>query len=508
LAVLATFAGSASAQQVVVLGDPGWGTGFGFEPYVGRLEFDKKMRLPTQDVVGGLAGLYLGRHSTLRGYYWAGTDSDSTGDANSKRMESFGGEFEFSLPTGIIHPFFVAGGGRLNYVDGFTDLDSLPRENQASWVVGAGLAVRPLPWLDVKVGYRNTLLKYPLGTSWLSNSLFTLGASFRIGGTPSKQQTAMYGAAAAGSATAAAAAAGNMASFPVPVGGGEIKVVYNGDTLRANGTPASAATIATGTATVAAVRDLVSSELAYLNALYPLPFGAKRTELTPEQADSLTRRIGLRSNGVFDYIMQGQAEAIHASLISELTARGVDTATQRQVLARVDSALTERLVLNAAQSRAIMIRNDSAYARAAREAAAAGRHTVTAGIGGFSAFYLQGRVSFPTQWNQRLRLAPEVALGFLSGGVTSLVAGNALYYVPTSGSAKPYFGLGLGVLVRGDSVGGESGTSFVVNPVLGLELTSASAKVFGKGATGYFIEVEGVNLFSDTRLLAGITWKF
>ena len=251
----------------------------------------------------------------------------------------------------------------------------------------------------------------------------------------------------------------------------------------------------------------MSSELAYLNALYPLPFGTQRTTLTPEQTDSLTRRIGLRSNGVFDYIMQGQAEAIHSSLVSELTVRGVDTAAQRQVLARVDSALNERLVLNAAQSRAIMIRNDSAYARAAREAAAAGRHTVMAGIGGFSEFYLQGRVSFPTEWNQGLRLAPEVALGFFGGGVSALVAGNALYYV-SKGTTKPYFGLGLGVLVRGDTIGGDSGTNFVVNPVLGVELTSASAKVFGKGATGYFIEVEGVNLFSNTRLMAGITWKF
>ena len=200
VAAMAASAGSLAAQQMVLLGEPGWGTGFGIEPYYGRLDFNNKMRLPNQDVVGGLAGLYLGRYSTLRGFYWAGTDTDSSTSSSSKRMESFGGEFEFALPTGVIHPFFLAGGGRLNYVDGFTDLDGRSRENQTSWVVGAGLALRPLPWLDVKVGYRNALLQYPPATTWLSNSLFTLGASLRIGGTPTKQQTAVYGAAAAGGA--------------------------------------------------------------------------------------------------------------------------------------------------------------------------------------------------------------------------------------------------------------------------------------------------------------------
>ena len=493
-------------QQVIVLGEAGWGTGFGVEPFVGRLQFDRQMRLQDQDVFGALAGVYLGRSMRVRGYYWRGTDTAGTTDS---KLQSYGGEIEMGIGSGwFIHPFVLAGGGRLDYAQGFTDVDSLPREDQTAWVVGGGLKVRPLNWLEFNVTYRDNLLQPLARDKWVTNSLWTAGVSFRFGGTPHQQSTVYGAAGAAGAAGGAAGAPGNMATFPVPVHGGEFKVVYNGDTLRVRDSAQMGRAIVTGTATINAITDLVSSELAYLNALYPVPFGTKRTTLTPEQADSLTRRIGLRTNGVFDYIMRGQAEAMHDAMKSELTARGVDEAAQVKVLARMDSALSERLQLNAQQSHAIMMRDDSAYARRAREAADADRRTVSMAIGGFSEFYLDGRVSFRSPWTKSLRLAPEAAVGFFGGGVSALVAGNALYYF-SNGNTKPYAGLGLGVLVRGAEIGGKTGTSFVVNPIFGVEFRSPSAaQVFGSHGLGYFAELQGVDLFNNTRLVAGITWKF
>ena len=495
----------AAQQQVVVLGEAGWGTGFGVEPFAGRLVFAREMRLQDQDVFGALAGVYLGRSMRLRGYYWLGADSAGTTDS---KLQSYGGEIEMGIGAGwLIHPFLLAGGGRLDYAQGFTDVDSLPREDQTAWVVGGGLKIRPLNWLEFNVTYRDNLLQPLARDKWVTNSLWTVGVSFRFGGTPQKQQIATYGAAGAAGA-AAAGAPGTMATFPVPVNGGEFKVVYNGDTLRVKDSAQMGRAIATGTASINAISDLVSSELAYLNALYPVPFGTKRTTLTPDQADSLTRRIGLRTNGVFDYILRGQAEAMHDAMKSELTARGVDEAAQVKVLARMDSALSERLQLNAQQSHAIMMRDDSAYARRAREAADADRRTVSMGIGGFSEFYLDGRVSFRSPWTKSLRLSPEAAVGFFGGGVSALVSGNALYYF-SSGNTKPYAGLGLGVLVRGAEIGGKTGTSFVVNPIFGVEFRSPSAaQVFGSHGLGYFAELQGVDLFNNTRLVAGITWKF
>ncbi len=502
-------------QQIIGLQENGWGAGLGIEPFVGRLQFDKDMRQADQDVAGVRAGAYLGASMRVRGYWWRGADTIGTSDS---KMQSYGGELEMGIQDGwFIHPFVLLGGGRLDYADDYRSMDSLSREDQNVWILGGGLKLRALEWLEFNVAFRDNLLRPPrVRDRWVNNTMWTAGMSLRVGGTPSK--TTMYsttsGAAGAGAggasgaaAAGAAGASGNVATFPVPVGGGEIKVVYNGDTLRLRDSALVARSLVTGTATVDAIRDLVSSELAYLNALFPVPFGTTRGALTTEQADSLTRRLGLRTNGVYDYLVRGQAESMRAAMQSELTARGVDAASRARILARMDSALSERVALNDAQSRAIMMRNDSAYARRAREEAEADKRTVTAGIGGFSEFYLDSRVNFRSPWLKELRIGPQVALGFFGGAVSALVTGNGLYYW-SAGKTKPYAGLGMGLLVRSGEIGGETGTSFVVNPTFGVEFTNASARRFGERALGYFAELQGVDFFGNTRLVGGVTWKF
>jgi hypothetical protein len=307
----------------------------------------------------------------------------------------------------------------------------------------------------------------------------------------------------------AAVPAAGMASFPVPVHGGEVKIVYNGDTLRLQDSAMIARNMAMGIATNEAVRDLVSSELAYLNALYPIPFGTKRTSLTPDQTDTLSRRVGVRTNGVYDYLLRGHVEAMHAAMKMELDAHGVDSVTQVRVMARVDSTLAERIAMSEQHSIAIMMRSDSAYARRIREEEEADRRTVTAGIGGFNEFYLDSKVMFRSPWSKDLRIGPQVSLGF-SSTITALVTGNGIYYFAT-GSTKPYAGIGIGVLVRADEIDGKSGSSFVMDPIFGVEWSNKSERTrrwFGPRALGYFVEVQGVNYFDNTRLVGGVTWKF
>ena len=501
-------------QQQQLYINTGWGKGVGIEPFAGRLQFDREMRQADQNVAGARAGVYLGASMRARAYWWQG--EDTTTNATSK-LQSYGGELEIGIQDlWFVHPFIVLGGGRFDYQDDYRSLDSLPREDQNVWIAGGGLKIRPLEWLEVNAAYRDNLLRPPrVRDRWLNNHLWSVGISFRYGGTPSQTQTTMYGPAGAaaagaqGTTTAAAAvASGKVATIPVPINGGEIKVVYSGDTLRLQDSAGVARAMATGVLTIEAVRDLVSSELAYLNALYPVPFGTQRTALTPEQADTLTRRLGLRTNGVYDYLVRGQAEAIRAAMKSELTAKGVDEASQAKILTRLDAALAERIALNDAQSVQIMIRNDSAYARRVREEAAADQRTVTAGIGGFSEFYLDSHLSFRSPWLKELTLGPQVALGFFGGGVSALVAGNATYLFEVEGKTRPYGGLGLGLLVRGDEIDGKTGTSFVINPTFGVEFANSSARMFGEHARGYFVELQGVDLFKNTRLIGGVTWKF
>jgi hypothetical protein len=267
--------------------------------------------------------------------------------------------------------------------------------------------------------------------------------------------------------------------------------------------------MAVGTTTIEAVQSVVSTELAYLDALNPetAALGAKRGPLTSSQVDTLTRRLGYRTNEIFDYILKGQAQAIHDAMKAEMTARGVDEASQARVLAKVDSVLSNRVAYNLARTRELRLLEDSAYAKAAREAAEAAQRNLVGGIGGFGQFYLDGRASFRSPWLQALRIVPQATLG-ISSTVTAMLGVGAQYQAKESSGFTPYVGLGIGALVRGGEIEGESGTSFVLNPSFGVQYASKSASVFGKTATGYYFELQGVDLFQSTRLLAGITWRF
>lgn len=505
--------------QYPAVGEAGWGTGFGIEGFAGQLQYRKDFEQYDQDLAGGLAGLYLGRSMRLRGFYWHGVN---TNDSLPNEIESFGGEVQIGiLSQWFIHPFVLGGGGRINYLDDYeVQPGGRQPENETTWIGGAGLQIRPLHWLDLNVTWRDYLLKSRTRNKWLSNNLWTAGLSIRFGGTPRKQQV-YYGpgavvmapgqAAAPGAAAPGAAAPGQVATFPIPTGGGEIRVIYGTDSLTVRDSAGTARTIATGVATTEAVKSVLSSELAYLYALYPPQggLGAKPGPYTPEQADTLARRLGVRTNDIVDYFFQTQASAVHDAMKAEMDARGVDARTQALVLARVDSTLNERSRLNAQNSRTLRIRDDSSYARRAREAAEADKRTVSVGIGGFTQMYLDGRISFRSPWLRQLRLVPEAAIGLFGGGVSTLVAGNAHYILSREGRTRPYVGLGLGLLVRGDEIDGETGTSFVVNPAFGVEFTTrTAADVFGDKASAFFLEAQGVDLFQNFRLVGGVTWRF
>jgi hypothetical protein len=492
---------------VILTEGRGWGTGFGIELFGGTWKPRDEYRMPEQDFSGVLAGLHFGRDLALRGYYWRGWNADSS---DFSPIQSYGGEMQLGILGGVIvHPFLIGGAGRIDYMEDYEDLDGEPREDETTLIAGAGVAVRPLKWLELNLAARSYFLESPgPRDDWLSNWAWSVGASFRLGGTPKKSQYEQAMAAAA-AAAASGTTGTQMASFPVPAGGGEIRVLYGADTLRAGDSTAMKGAMAVGVTTIEAVKNVVAAELAYLDAMNPdaATLGAARGPLTKPQADTLTRRLGYRTNEIFDYILRGQAQAIHDAMKAEMTSRGVDEVSQVRVLAKVDSVLNDRLAYNIARTREIRLLEDSAYARAAREAAAASQRYLMGGIGGFNQFYLDGRASFQAKWVKSLRLVPQATLGLFSS-TTAMVGLNAQYHVTSASSVTPYVGFGIGALVRGGEIDGETGTSFVLNPAFGVHYASKSAALFGKTATGYYLEVQGVDLFDSTRLLAGITWRF
>lgn len=491
----------------------GWGTGFGIEPLVGRVSYHDDTKLEENDFWGAMAGLHIGRGTLVRGFYWRGMEA---GMENNIPLQSYGGEFQFDLfGLGPVRPFLLGGVGRLDFMEGYTDTTGATPEDATTLLAGGGLRVELTEWLSINGTYRSTWLETPLateaepapeGTAWRGGSGYSVGVTLRFGGTPGSRS------ASSTETAREAVAAGNVAIIPLPPGG-EVSFNYNrGDSAVAAlaGVPRDSAgrAIFVGTAAADAVRSLFMTELGYIDGLYPetAALGEGRTPVSGERLDTLSRRVSLRMNEVFDYVSRQEAQAIRASLSAELARAGITGRAAEEVMASTEKILIERVAQVQAAGLAIRAREDTAFARR-QEQAARGR-TASAFIGGFSEFYVGGRTTFRSKISPNLRFTPEATLGFFGGGVSVLIAANAQYDLAKSGTVIPYLALGAGLRVLSDSIGGEAGSSFVFNPAIGANINSNSLqKLFGTSAKGYFIEVQGVDFFNNTRVLLGVNWQ-
>ncbi len=185
--------------RVPVGGDAsGWRAGGGAflpglfaEPFAGRLDFDDDLGLDRQYLAGARAGLDVNRNVGVRAYYWRGVDRDFS---ETEPIEGYGGEAQFNLGTGPgLVPFLVAGGGRINFRDGFEngngeDDTRLP-ENHL--VLGGGLSVALADRARIEVGARNLLFSTSRDLEDVtspdelrSNWMYTAGLSLSFGADP------------------------------------------------------------------------------------------------------------------------------------------------------------------------------------------------------------------------------------------------------------------------------------------------------------------------------------
>ena len=91
------------------------------EIFVGRMEFADEFRIEDQDLAGARLGIDLADFFGISGFYWRGVNEDHNGVAP---VQAFGGEVQLNLNSGRgITPFLVGGVGRVDFMDGFTDVD-------------------------------------------------------------------------------------------------------------------------------------------------------------------------------------------------------------------------------------------------------------------------------------------------------------------------------------------------------------------------------------------------
>ena len=80
-----------------------------------------EMRVEDQDIAGVRLGLDLADYAGIRGFYWRGLNEDHNGVSP---LQSYGAEAQLNLNSGRgITPFLVAGVGRVDFMDGFQDVD-------------------------------------------------------------------------------------------------------------------------------------------------------------------------------------------------------------------------------------------------------------------------------------------------------------------------------------------------------------------------------------------------
>lgn len=183
--------------RVPVGGDAsGWRAGGGAflpglfaEPFAGRLDFARGLELERQYLAGARAGLDVNRNVGVRAYYWRGVDRDFS---ETEPIEGYGGEAQFNLGTGPgLVPFLVAGGGRIQFRDGFEDAEGNERGAENHLILGGGLSVALADRARIEVGARNLLFSASRDLEDVtspdelrSNWMYTAGLSLSFGADP------------------------------------------------------------------------------------------------------------------------------------------------------------------------------------------------------------------------------------------------------------------------------------------------------------------------------------
>lgn len=168
------------------------------EPFVGRMRFDGGAGLGDLNLAGVRAGLDFSPLFGVRGFYWRGVNEDFDGFVS---VEGFGAEGQFNLNTGPgISPYVVAGGGRINFTGGYRDSLTNGDNERNALILGAGASLQLSDRVRFNAALRDYItargdsLEAASTTGDLThNRMLTAGFTIAIGGTtgPSDRQRAL-----------------------------------------------------------------------------------------------------------------------------------------------------------------------------------------------------------------------------------------------------------------------------------------------------------------------------
>ncbi|HEU0301166.1 MAG TPA: hypothetical protein VFR37_17000 [Longimicrobium sp.] len=454
------------------------------EIFVGRMEFADEFRLADQDLAGARLGVDLADFFGISGFYWRGVNEDHNGVAP---VQAFGGEVQLNLNSGRgVTPFLVGGLGRVDFMDGFTDVDGNQPEDRTAGIVGGGARL-DLGRVGLVAAARSYLFETSdsIGDDLRSNLQLTAGVSFRLGSPRSRRAAAVapppqvvretrdtvYVTRDGERVRRGDDEPENFVTIPIPREG-EIYLRYgSGDSSAINRRP-----------------------------------GVEGGPLTDAQLEAVRRQVLADLEPVLRRLLAAEREELREMV--------------RQELARTGGALSpeaeQRLVEQLEARLALRLRDEVDRVEAGPD----GRPQAPGFAPRLRAWrgYLGGNLDRPRQVvlgarvdlgpldvrRPALRVVPELAVGAGAGGASVLLAGNLQYEFPVfelgGAPVQPYLSGGAGLFYLSEPPRGRASWEAVLNFGYG-----AAFPVPGRsGGPRLFLEHQGIDLFDLNRLLVGL----
>ncbi len=165
------------------------------EPFVGRLRYAGEHGLPDLELAGVRAGIDFSPVFGIRGFYWRGLNDDRDGPAP---VAGYGGEGQFNLSTGAgLSPYLIVGAGQIDYKDDFVDSLGVSRVDKTALILGAGASFRLTDRLRINGAVRDYVMTVDENLDDVAttgdlthNTMITAGLTISFGGksTPSSAQ--------------------------------------------------------------------------------------------------------------------------------------------------------------------------------------------------------------------------------------------------------------------------------------------------------------------------------
>ncbi|HEY0931029.1 MAG TPA: hypothetical protein VGE27_13985 [Gemmatimonas sp.] len=487
------------------------------EPFVGRLKYASGHNLPNLEVAGVRAGIDFTPVFGVRGFYWRGVNDDRDGPAP---VAGYGGEAQFNLSTGSgLTPYLVMGAGQIDYKDNFADSLGMSRGDKTAFILGGGASFRLTDRVRINGAIRDYIMTVDdnldnvASTGDLThNTMITAGVTISLGGksTPSaREREAQLRAERERDYRRREARRGDWrdreerdnrndrdSRMDRPKSDTSDRDRNPGDTQRGR----TMRTQAPGGQWIT-VPVPTQGEVILRYGMPPRP-----------SMDSVTRRVDtvtVRRDSVVRVDSTVRRDSVTSSATPPAAPPSSDLALElreleRRLNARIDGArpvTTPSVVAIAPGTRdtVVLDRNSRPVFQRLQQTRTSDLRPY-AGLGvddGDVQFVVGLRADLgPVSTNSGWHFVPELAVGFGEGNTSVLALANARYAFGSIGgtnSLLPYVTLGAGVF---------SPTVLGVNTAIGTSfaLRSGSAKPLFLN-----LELQGINMFNQTRILVGLS---